>query len=75
MWLALGGKDDRDEAIGTRGVLDILKVRTKLELHMEKAERLLSIPPQASHEQRRLTKEQRGEWERGTSTKPVVTLL
>lgn len=38
MCLALGGKDDRDEAPGTRGVLGILKVRTKLELHTEKAE-------------------------------------
>lgn len=38
MWLALGGKDDRGEATGTRGVLGILKVSTKLELHTEKAE-------------------------------------
>lgn len=38
MWLELGGKDERDEATGTRGVLGILKVRTKLELHTEKAD-------------------------------------
>lgn len=38
MWLELGGKDERDEATGTRGVLGILKVRTELELHTEKAD-------------------------------------
>lgn len=38
MWLELGGKDERDEATGTRGVPGILKVRTELELHTEKAD-------------------------------------
>lgn len=34
--MALGGKDGRGEATGTREVLGILKMRSKLELHTKK---------------------------------------